>query len=107
MKKHKFRWGEEEYTICITQDDWWMDDPVDMSERMIRGANEFALEHGMAPAASTCINCGGTYVDTKKDYHIGAKILHDLDQRKCWNCGHTIFPPQSVERIDEVLVAKK
>ena len=51
MTKHKFRYREEEYTICITRDDWWLEDgPSDMSERMMKAGEEFALEHGMEVA---------------------------------------------------------
>jgi len=45
VTKHKFYYGEETYTICITKDDWWLDEPVDMSERMMRAGEEFANEH--------------------------------------------------------------
>jgi len=104
ITKHKFRYGEEEYTICITRDDWWIDEPVDMPERMITAANEFALEHGMAPATDLCAGCNnGTYVNTSKDYHVGARILENLAIRKCDKCGHTILPSESVARVDEVL----
>ena len=104
ITKHKFRYGEEEYTICITRDDWWIDEPVDMPERMITAANEFALEHGMAPAADLCAGCNdGTYVNTSKDYHVGAKILEGLTIGKCDKCGHTILPSESIARVDEVL----
>ena len=45
--KHKFYYGEETYTICITTDDWWIEEPVDMSTKMMAAGEEFALEHGM------------------------------------------------------------
>ena len=48
MKKHKFRYGEEEYTMCIMINDWWLEDgPADIPTRMMTAGNEFALEHGM------------------------------------------------------------
>jgi len=51
MTKHPFRYGEETYTICVTTDDWWIEESIsDMPERMIKAANEFALEHGMVDA---------------------------------------------------------
>jgi hypothetical protein len=49
MKSYPFRYGEETYTICVTSDDWWIEESIpDMSERMMRAGTEFALEHGMA-----------------------------------------------------------
>lgn len=108
MKKHKFRYGEEEYTICITRDDWWLDECVEMSERMIKAANEFALENGMAPDANLCADCNkGTYVNINRNYHIADKILEGLHLRCCDKCGHTILPPWSVEKVDKILEALK
>ena len=45
MTKHRFRFGEEWYTICITIDDWWLEECVDMSEDMMKAGEEFAIEH--------------------------------------------------------------
>ena len=46
--KHKFYYGEETYTICVTTDDWWLEDgPADMSNLMMKCGEEFALDHGM------------------------------------------------------------
>ena len=47
MTKHRFRFGEEWYTICITIDDWWIEESVDMSTKMMTAGEEFALDHGM------------------------------------------------------------
>ena len=48
--KHKFYYGEETYTICVTRDDWWLEDgPADMSNLMMKCGEEFALENGMLP----------------------------------------------------------
>ena len=48
MTKHKFYYGEETYTICVTTDDWWLEDgPADMSNLMMKCGEEFALDHGM------------------------------------------------------------
>ena len=48
--RHRFRYGEETYTICITTDDWWLEDgPSDMSNLMMKCGEEFALDHGMLP----------------------------------------------------------
>jgi len=50
VKKVKFRWGEETYTLCVTQDDCWLEDgPSDISHRMLNGMDELALENGMLP----------------------------------------------------------
>ena len=108
MKKHKFRYGEEEYTICITRDDWWIEEPVDMPERMISSANEFALENGMAPDTNLCAGCNdGTYVNTTRNYHVADKILEGLHLRCCDKCGHTILPAESVEKVDKILEESK
>ena len=45
MTKHRFRFGEEWYTMCITIDDWWLEECVDMSENMLAAGEEFAIEH--------------------------------------------------------------
>ena len=48
--RHAFRYGGETYVICITTDDWWLEDgPADMSNRMMDAGEEFALENGMLP----------------------------------------------------------
>jgi hypothetical protein len=45
VTKHKFYYGEETYTICITIDDWWIEEVGDMSDDMMRAGEEFAIEH--------------------------------------------------------------
>lgn len=45
LTKHRFKFGEKYYTICITDDDWWLEEPVDMSEDMMRAGEEFAIAH--------------------------------------------------------------
>ena len=48
ITEHNFSWGEETYTICVSEDDWSIDESlVDMSEAMMKAGTEFALEHGM------------------------------------------------------------
>jgi len=47
ITEHNFSWGEETYTICVSEDDWWIEESVDMSEAMMKAGTEFALEHGM------------------------------------------------------------
>ena len=104
VNKVKFRWCEETYTLCVTKDDWWVEDVGDMPERMITYANELALENGMAPPANLCAGCWkGTYADTIQDYQIGDIIIKDLELRKCPKCGHVILPAPSVEKVDEVM----
>jgi hypothetical protein len=52
VNKVKFRWGEETYTLCVTQDDCWLEDgPSDISDRMLKGMDELAMENGMLPPA--------------------------------------------------------
>jgi hypothetical protein len=46
ITRHRFRFGEEWYTMCITIDDWWLEEElVDMSDDMMRAGEEFAIEH--------------------------------------------------------------
>jgi len=109
MKKHKFRYGEEEYTMCIMINDWWLEDgPADMSNRMMDAGEEFAMENGMLPPAEKCVECWkGKYVAIVEDYHIGGKTIKDLDLHRCYKCGHTVLPWQSSDRVDKVLEALK
>ena len=107
--KHKFYYGEETYTICVTRDDWWLEDgPADMSNRMMDAGEEFAMENGMLPPAEKCVECWkGKYVAIVEDYHIGGKTIKDLDLHRCYKCGHTVLPWQSSDRVDKVLEALK
>ena len=106
MNKVKFRWGEETYTLCVTKDDCWLEDgPSDISDRMLKGMDEVAMENGMAPPANLCAGCWrGTYADIIQDYQIGDIIIKDLELRKCSECGHVILPSSSVEKVDEVMI---
>ena len=105
--KHRFRFGEEWYTICVAKDDWWLEDgPADMSNRMMDAGEEFALENGMLPSAAVCVECRiGDYVDIVEDYHIGGTTIKDLDLHRCSTCGHTTLPWNSVQKVDKVLEA--
>ena len=48
MNKYPFKYNEETYTICVTNDDWWIEEEIEeMPERMMQAGTEFALEHGM------------------------------------------------------------
>jgi hypothetical protein len=106
--KHKFYYGEETYTICVTKDDWWLEEPVDMSELMMKCGEEFALDHGMMPPEGLCVECWkGKYLDVVEDYHIGGTTIKDLDLRRCYKCKHTVLPWQSADRVDKVLEALK
>jgi len=105
VTKHKLRFGEEWYTICVTIDDWWLEDgPSDMSEKMMRAGEEFALENGMLPPKVLCSECRkGIYVDVVDDYLISGVIIRNLDMNRCPNCRHTTLPWASVERVDKAL----
>jgi len=105
VTKHKLRFGEEWYTICVTIDDWWLEDgPSDMSEKMMRAGEEFALENGMLPPKVLCSECRkGIYVDVVDDYTIAGVIIRNLDMNRCPSCRHTTLPWASVERVDKVL----
>lgn len=106
--KHEFRYGEETYTMHITRDDWWLEEPVDMSEGMIRAGNEFAQENGMPPSNDLCVDCRkGKYVDVVEDYHIAGTTIKNLDLHRCCMCGHTTLPWASVEKVDEALKQPK
>jgi len=107
--KHKFYYGEETYTICVTKDDWWLEDgPSDMSELMMKCGEEFALDHGMMPPEGLCVECWkGKYIDIVEDYHIGGTTIKNLDLRRCYRCKHTVLPSTSAEKVDKVLEALK
>lgn len=106
--KHKFYYGEETYTICVTKDDWWIEEVGDMSERMMRAGEEFALENGMLPPEGLCVECyKGKYVDVVEDYHIAGITIKDLDLHRCHRCGHTTLPWTSVERVDKETQTQK
>jgi len=106
--KHKFYYGEETYTICVTKDDWWLEESLNMSDLMMKCGEEFALENGMLPSAAVCVECRiGDYVDIVEDYHIGGTTIKDLDLHRCYKCGHTTLPWTSVERVDKALEAAK
>lgn len=106
--KHKFYYGEETYTICVTKDDWWIEEVGDMSERMMRAGEEFALENGMLPPKDLCDGCWkGTYKNIVEDYHIGGAIIKDLKLQRCPKCGHTTLPWPSVERVDKEIQTQK
>ena len=105
MNKVKFRWGEETYTLCVTQDDCWLEDgPSDISDRMLKGMDELAMENGMLPPKVLCTECHkGIYVDVVDDYLISGVIIRNLDMNRCPSCRHTTLPWASVERVDKVL----
>ena len=64
--KHKFYYGEETYTICVTKDDWWIEEVGDMSERMMRAGEEFALENGMLSPEGLCVERVDKEIQTQK-----------------------------------------
>jgi len=68
--KHKFYYGEETYTICVTKDDWWLEEPVDMSELMMKCGEEFALENGMLPPEGLCVERVHKETQTQKGSEI-------------------------------------
>lgn len=104
MNKVKLRYGEDTYTLCVTPDDWWVEECVDMPERMIATANEVALENGMIPPGDLCANCQvGSYKDIIQDYRLGEATIKDLPLRKCEKCGHIVLPPNSVAQVDLLL----
>ena len=48
MTRYKFHYNENDYTICVTNDDWWIEEELEeMPLGMIRAGTEFAMEHGM------------------------------------------------------------
>ncbi len=109
MNKVKFYWGEETYTLCVTQDDCWLEDgPSDISDRMLKGMDELALENGMLPPEGQCVECyNGKYVDVVEDYHIAGITIKDLNLHRCYRCGHITLPWTSVERVDKETQTQK
>jgi hypothetical protein len=76
--KHKFYYGEETYTICVTKDDWWIEE-VGYVGQNDGGRGRVALENGMLPPKGKCADCyKGTYEDIVEDYHIGGIIIKHL-----------------------------
>ena len=112
MTKHPFRYGEETYTICITRDDWWIEEPVDMPERMISSANEFALENGMAMPAEMCPTCRKANMIAEKGNYtlqsvarLGGRslVVPDIERRRCPECDEMVFPGTSCDKIDKAV----
>jgi hypothetical protein len=70
VTKHKFYYGEETYTICVTKDDWWLEECVDMSDNMMKAGEEFALENGMLPPEGLCVERVDKEIQTQKGNEI-------------------------------------
>ena len=117
MTKHKFRYREEEYTICITQDDWWLEDgPSDMSERMMKAGEEFALEHRMLPPKELCPTCRkANMVKVTKDYRLESVaklngesfVIPNVTRDECHKCGEQLFTMSECEKIEAAVLAER
>jgi YgiT-type zinc finger domain-containing protein len=111
--KHKFRYREEEYTICITRDDWWLEDgPSDMSERMMKAGEEFALEHGMLTPKELCPTCRkANMVKVTKDYRLESVaklngesfVVPNVTRDECHKCGEQLFTMSECEKIEDAV----
>lgn len=113
MTKHKFRYGEDWYTICVTQDDWWIEESIfDMPEGMLRAGNEFALENGMAMPAEMCPTCRKANMILEKGNYslqsvarLGGRslVVPDIERRRCPECDEMVFPGASCDKIDQAV----
>lgn len=117
MTKHKFRYKEEHYTMCITLDDWWLEDgPSDMSEGMIKSGQEFALEHGMLPPKELCPTCRkATTTKVTKDYRLESVaklngepfVVPNVTRDECPKCGEQLFTMSECEKIEAAVLAER
>ena len=116
VTKHKFYYGEETYTICITKDDWWLEEPVDMSELMMRCGEEFALDHGMLPPAELCPTCRkANTVEITGDYKMDSVhklngesfTVPNITRTQCPKCEDEFFFMSECEKIEAAIVAEQ
>jgi len=114
--KHRFRFGEEWYTICVSMDDWWLEEPVDMSEGMMRAGNEFALENGMLPPKELCPTCRkSNMVEVTEEYKLHSVhklngesfVVPNVTRRQCLKCGEQVFTMSECEKIEAAIQAEQ
>lgn len=117
MNKVKFRWGEETYTLCVTQDDCWLEDgPSDISDRMLKGMDELAMENGMLPPKELCPTCrNANMVKVTKDYRFESVaklngesfVVQNVTRDECHKCGEQLFTMSECEKIEAAIKAEQ
>ena len=117
MTKHKFRYKEEHYTMCITLDDWWLEDgPSYMSEGMMKAGQEFALERGMLSPKEICPTCReANTVNVTKDYRLDSVaklggepfVVLNVTRDECPKCGEQLFTMSECEKIEAAVEAER
>ena len=114
--KHKFYYGEETYTICVTKDDWWIEEVGDMSERMMRAGEEFALENGMLPLAELCPTCrksntvevtGDIKMDTVCKLNGEPFTVPNITRTQCPMCKDEFFTMSEMKKIEAAIQAEQ
>lgn len=119
MTRHRFRFGEETYTICITIDDWWIEESLEMSNLMMKCGEEFALDHGMLPPLpprELCPTCRkSNMVEVTADYELDSVhklngesfVVHNITRRQCLKCGEQVFTMTECEKIEAAIQAEQ
>jgi hypothetical protein len=114
--RHKFYYGEETYTICVTKDDWWLEESVDMSELMMKCGEEFALDHGMMPPAELCPTCRkANTVEITGDYKLQCVqklnlepfVVPNITRTRCPMCKDEFFFMSECEKIEAAIQAEQ
>ena len=114
--KHKFYYGEETYTICVTKDDWWIEEVGDMSERMMRAGEEFALENGMLPPKELCPTCNkANTIEITGDYKLQCVqklnlepfVVPNITRTRCPKCKDEFFFMSECEKIEDAIKAEQ
>jgi len=114
--KHKFYYGEETYTICVTKDDWWIEEVGDMSERMMRAGEEFALENGMLPPKELCPTCNkANTIEITGDYKLQCVqklnlepfVVPNITRTRCPACKDEFFFMSECEKIEVAIQAEQ
>jgi hypothetical protein len=118
--KHKFYYGEETYTICVTRDDWWLEDgPADMSNLMMKCGEEFALENGMLPPLppkELCPTCrksntvevtGDVKMDTVCKLNGEPFTVPNITRTQCPVCKDEFFFMSECEKIEAAIQAEQ
>ena len=116
VTKHKFYYGEETYTICVTKDDWWLEESVDMSDLMMKCGEEFALDHGMLPPAELCPTCresntveftGDIKMDSVCKLNGEPFTVPNITRTQCPKCKDEFFFMSECEKIEAAIQAEQ
>lgn len=116
MKKVKFRYNENEYTLRVMGDDWELEDgPSDMSERLMDKCREIAIENGMLLPVEICPSCrSSNTISITEDYTLEsvAKLngesftISNITRTKCPKCEDEFFTMPECEKIEAAIKAE-